>query len=102
MSKFIEITNGQDGKIIWIENIDGDVCGICENQTVIDVDGLPSSQQEMGADIFTVLESYDFELQQDWDNEETIIELQDSNRENCKLVFSGSTVELINDKGDTA
>ena len=93
MSKFVEITDGQDGKIIWIENIDGDVCGICtHDQTIIDVDGLPN-----GKDIFTSLEDMGFELEQDWDNEQTFIELKDSHGDDCKLVFSGPSVEIVND-----
>ena len=76
MSKFIEITDGQDGKIIWIENSGGEACGICHDQTVIDEDGLP---------------------EQDWDNEQTFINLKDSNGEDCKLVFSGSSIEIVND-----
>tara|TARA_R110000765_G_scaffold289773_1_gene385842 strand:- start:217 stop:510 length:294 start_codon:yes stop_codon:yes gene_type:complete len=97
MSKFIEITDGQDGKIIWIENSGGEACGICHDQTVIDEDGLPSCKQEMGANVFLVLENSGFELEQDWDNEQTFINLKDSNGEDCKLVFSGSSIEIVND-----
>ena len=97
MSKFIEITDGQDGKIVWIENDAGEVCGICHDQTVIDEDGLPSGEQEMGADVFLVLENSGFVLWQDWDNELTFIELKDSKDEDCKLVFSGASVELVSD-----
>jgi len=97
MSNFIEITDGQDGAIIWIKNNAGELFGICHDQTVIDEDGLPSGEQEMGADVFLVLENCGFELEQDWDNEQTFINLKDSNSEDCKLVFSGSSIEIVHD-----
>ena len=92
MCKFIEITDGQDGKIVWIENDSGELIGICHDQIVIDEDGLPS-----GKDVFISLEDMGFELWQDWDNELTFIELKDAEGEACKLVFSGASVELVND-----
>ena len=96
MCKFIEITDGQDGKIIWIKNSAGELFGSWRNQTVIDEDGLQSGEQEMGAYVFSVLENCGFELEQDLDNEMTFIELRDSHGDDCKLVFSGASVELIN------
>ena len=92
MSNFIEITDGQDGKIIWIKNDAGELFGICLDLTVIDEDGLPN-----GKDVFTSLEDMGFELEQDWDNELTFIELRDSHGDDCKLVFSGPSVEIVND-----
>tara|TARA_R110000824_G_scaffold146627_2_gene315650 strand:- start:575 stop:871 length:297 start_codon:yes stop_codon:yes gene_type:complete len=98
MSNFIEVTDGQEGSIIWIKNNAGELFGICtHDQTIIDVDGIPSGEQEMGANVFLVLENSGFELEQDWDNEQTFIELKDSDSEDCKLVFSGSSVEIVND-----
>ena len=100
MSKFLGISDGQDGKIIWIKSDAGDLCGICHDQTVIDIDGIPSDEQGMGADIFLVLENFGFELQQDWDNEQTFINLQDFIGVDCKLVFSGASVELVSESGE--
>ena len=97
MSKFLEIANGQDGQIVWLENNEGHIYGICHDQTVIDVDGMPSTKQEMGADVFLALEEVGFELEQDWDNETTSIQLRSSAGDNCKLVFSGSSIEIVND-----
>ena len=92
MSNFIEITDGQEGKIIWIKNNAGELFGICHDQTVIGVDGISS-----GKDVFTSLEDMGFELEQDWDNEQTFIDLKDSHGDDFKLVFSGSSVEIVND-----
>lgn len=97
MSNFIEITDGQDGAIIWIKNNAGELFGICHDQTVIDEDGLPICEQEMGADVFLVLENRGLEPLVDWENELTFIELKDSDGEDCKLVFSGSSIEIVND-----
>lgn len=90
MNKFIEITDGQDGNIIWIENTDGVLCGICPDQTVIDVDGIPRNHG-----VFVSFDDLGIEMQQDWRNEQTFIELEDEHGENFKIVFSAENVEVV-------
>ena len=96
MSKYIETTTGENFNIIWISGSEGETYGICtHDQTILDSYGIPSGEQEMGADIFTALENCGFEIEQDWDNEQTFIELEGPEGNYCRLVFSGTDVEIV-------
>jgi len=83
MSKLIG-DNG-DGTI-YVESSSGDVYGISSATQITDEAGIPFE-----ADIFLVLGDAGFEIEQDWDNETTYIEFDNSA---SKVVFFGGAVSI--------
>ena len=79
------ISNSDD--IVWIEGNGGDVFGVVSSSEILDSVGLRFELR----DSFSVLEEYGFEFEQDWENEATYIELDDSYR----LVFSENAVSIV-------
>jgi len=79
-----KLINQTENGVIFIENESG-VFGIVSSSIITDVDGLLCEQ-----DTLTTLERNGFELEQNWDSNETTLKLDGGKR----VVFSGPFAEL--------
>ena len=79
-----KLINQTENGVIFIENENG-VFGIVSSSIITDEDGLLCEQ-----DTLTTLERNGFELDQNWDSNETTLKLGGGKR----VVFSGAFAEL--------
>ena len=80
-----KLINQTENGVIFIENESG-AFGIVSSTVITDVDGLLCEQ-----DTLTTLERNGFELERNWDSEETTLELDNGK----KVVFSGEFADLV-------
>lgn len=82
------ISQNKDG-VVYVESDGGEVFGVVSSLKITDSDGVIFQE-----DSLTILENAGFNLQQDFDNEVTFIELVESNGEVSLLCFNGDTVTI--------